>query len=58
MMPERTFLLPVAPRSRGRVLLLAVFLVVTALVSDMVIERVERIYPDRGCNALRCWVIN
>lgn len=57
-MPERTFLLPAAPRYRGRGLLLAVFLVVTALVSDAVVERVERIYPDRGCNALRCWIIN
>ena len=58
MMPERTFLLPAAPRSRGRGLLLAVFLVVTALVSDAVIERVERIQPDRGCSALGCWIIN
>jgi hypothetical protein len=57
-MPERTFLLPVAPRSRWRGLLLAAFLVVTALVSDRVIERVERIYPDRGCNAFGCWIIN
>jgi len=47
-MPERTFLLPVAPRSRGRGLVAAVFLVVTALVSDAVIERVERVAPD-GC---------